>query len=77
MSLNVMMTTLLSVSLVHVMFGVGFPSARHFSVTLPPSITVWFSEISVMLGGTAKQMQQVITFYHLNVNLFDRYSVTT
>jgi len=59
------------VSLVHVMFGVGFPSARHFSVTLPPSITVWFSEISVMLGGTAKQMQQVITFYHLNVNLLD------
>ena len=57
MSVNVMLTILLSGSLVHVMFGVGLPSARHFSVTFPPSVTVWFPEISVIVGGTAKQQE--------------------
>jgi len=54
-----MLTTLLSENIVHVMFGVGLPSATHFSVTFPPSITVWFSEISVMFGGTAKEQRCV------------------
>ena len=54
---NVMLTTLLSESLVHVMVGVGLPSATHFSVTFPPSVTGWFLEIAVMVGGTAKQQE--------------------
>ena len=41
------------------MFGVGLPSARHFSVTFPPSVTVWFPEISAMVGGTAKEQKCV------------------
>ena len=57
MSVNVMLTTLLSDSLVHIMFGIGLPSARHFSVTLSPSVTVWLPEISTMVGGTAKQQE--------------------
>lgn len=49
MSVNVMPVTLLSESLVHVMFGVG----------LPPSVTAWFPEISAMVGGSAKQQERV------------------
>ena len=59
MSVNVMLVTLLSESLVHVMFGVAFPSAGHFSVGLPPSVTAWFPEISAMFGGSAKQQERV------------------
>ena len=59
MSVNGMLTILLSDSLVHEMFGVGLPSARHFSVTFPPSVTVWYPEISVMFGGTAKEQRCV------------------
>ena len=51
-SVNGMKTTLLSEALVHVMFGVGLPSAEQFSVRFPPSVTVWFPEITVMLGGS-------------------------
>ena len=50
MSVNVMSTTLLLESLVHVIFGVGLPSARHLSVTFPPSVTVWLPKISVIIG---------------------------
>ena len=57
MSVNVLLKTLLSESLVHVMFGVGFPSARYFRVTFPPSVTVWFPEISAIVDGTAKQQE--------------------
>lgn len=53
-SVNGPVTALLSESLVHVMYGAGLPSAAHFSVMFPPSVTVWFPEISMMLGGTAK-----------------------
>ena len=53
-SVNGMKTTLLSEGLVHVMFGVGLPSAEQFSVMFPPSVTVWFSENTVMLGGSTK-----------------------
>ena len=59
MSVNGMLTILLSESLVHVMFGVGLPSARHCSVTFPPSITVWYPEISVMFDGTAKEQRHM------------------
>lgn len=58
------MTVLLSESLVHVIFGAGLPSARHFSVMLPPSVTVWFPDISMMLGGTAKTNELAI--WHRN-----------
>ena len=54
-----MPVTLLSESLVHVMFGAGFPSAGHFSVGLRPSVTAWFPEISAMVGGSAKQQERV------------------
>lgn len=43
-------------SLFHVIFGSGFPFARHFNVAFPPSITV-SSELdseSMILGGTEK-----------------------
>ena len=59
MPVNVMLTTLLSERLAHVMFGVGLPSARHFSVTFSPSVTVWFPEISVIFAGTAKEQRCV------------------
>ena len=59
MPVKVMLTTLLSESLVHVIFGAGLPLARHFSVMFPPSVTVWFPEISVMFGGTAKEQRCV------------------
>ena len=49
-----MVTTLLLEGLVHAVFAVGLPSAEQFSVTFPPSATVWFPEISVMPGGSAK-----------------------
>lgn len=55
MPVNGMMTTLLSRSLLHVMFGVGLPHGMHFSVTLSPSVTVWFPEISLMLDKTANK----------------------
>ena len=55
---NGMVTVLLSESLVHVILGVGFPSAEHFSVTLPPSVTVC-PITSVRLGGTGKAKVQV------------------
>ena len=51
MLINGMVTTLLSESLVHVMLGVGLPSAEHLSVTLSPSVT-FFPVILVILGGT-------------------------
>ena len=54
-----MLTMLSSDSLAHVMFGVGLPSAKHFSVIFPPSVTVWFPEISVMFGGTSKEQRCV------------------
>ena len=46
------------------MFGAGTPVATHFSVTLPPSTTVWFPEISMMLGGTAKTNE--LPIWHRN-----------
>ena len=55
MAVKVMVTTLLPKSLVHVMFGVGLPSARYFGVTFPPLVTICFPEISVIVGGTARQ----------------------
>ena len=55
MSVNGMVTTVLSDSLLHVMFGVGLPSARHFRVAFPPSVTVWFLEVPVMTDETAKK----------------------
>ena len=58
MLINGMVTTLLSESLVHVMLGVGFPSAMHFRVTFSPSIAV-FPLIPEMLGGTAITKVQV------------------
>ena len=54
MLINCMVTTLLSESLVHVMIGVGLPSAKHFSVTLPPSARV-LPAISVIRGLTESQ----------------------
>ena len=40
-------------SFVHVMFGVGFPVALHWNVTVVPSRTVWFEGSVVNIGGTA------------------------
>ena len=45
---------LLSESLVQVMFGVGLPSAKHFSVVLPPSGTE-NPETSMILGRSTKE----------------------
>ena len=56
MLINGMVTTMLSESLVHVMLGLGLPSAEQFSVTLPPSITV-LPVISLMRGGTKSQQE--------------------
>ena len=52
-----MVTTMLSGSIVHVVFGSGVPLAEQFSVTFSPSIAL-FPVISVMLGGTAKANKQ-------------------
>ena len=57
MSINGMVTTMLSGSIVHVVFGSGVPLAEQFSVTFSPSIAL-FPVISVMLGGTAKANKQ-------------------
>lgn len=40
-------------SFVHVMFGVGFPVALHWNVTVVPSRTVWFEGSVINIGGTA------------------------
>ena len=49
-------TTLLSDTLVQVMFGFGFPTAAsQVRVTLSPSVTVWLGDIFVMAGGTEKK----------------------
>ena len=56
---NGMLTTLLSESVIHVMLGVGLPSAKHFSVTVPPTIKV-SPVISLMLGGTETREWQGI-----------------
>ena len=42
-----------SESLVQVMLGVGLPSAKHFSVVLPPSCTV-NPETLMIVGGSTK-----------------------
>ena len=42
-----MVTIWLSGSLVHVIVGFGFPSAKHFSVTFPPSLT--FCPVMLMM----------------------------
>lgn len=55
---NGMATMRLSQSLVHVIVGVGFPSAEHFSVKFPPSVTV-SPVTSLMIGGTGKTKVQV------------------
>lgn len=41
-------------SLVHVMLGVGLPVALHDRVTSSVSLDVWFVEIAVMFGRTAR-----------------------
>ena len=63
MLINGMVTTLLSESLVHVMIGVGLPSAKHFSVTLPPSVTV-LPAISVIRGLTESQQGNGKVSFH-------------
>ena len=67
MSVNSIEITLLSESLVHVMCGAGLPTARHFSVTFEfsPSVIVWFPEISVMFGETAKT--KILAYRILNI----------
>ena len=45
---------LLSESLVQVVFGVGLPSAKHFSVALPPSGTE-NPETLMILGRSTKE----------------------
>lgn len=52
MLINGMVTAWLSKSLVHVMVGFGFPSAKHFSVTFSLSITVFRPVMFVMLDET-------------------------
>ena len=49
---KVPLNTLLSESLVHVIFGSGLPVAVHSRVTFSPSVFVRFPESSVMRDGT-------------------------
>lgn len=49
--INGMVTLMLSAILVHVILGVGLPSAMHFRVTSPLSLTV-SPVVLVMVGGT-------------------------
>lgn len=51
-----MVMTLLSESLVQVIFGVGLPVALHFSDTTLLSFTVWLPEIEVMFGSPIKKV---------------------
>ena len=62
--LNVILTTLLSESLVQVMFGAGKPSAVQSSVTLSESFTVMLPEVSVMLGGSVGGFKEQIQCDH-------------
>ena len=50
-------TTLLSESLVQVMFGSGKPSAVQLSVTVSVSLTVMLPEM-LMLGGSVSQLKE-------------------
>ena len=52
MSINGMVTIRLSESLVHVIVGFGFPTAKHFSVTFSPSLA-FCPVMLVMLDETA------------------------
>ena len=52
------MTTVLSETLVQVMFATGLPSAVQLSVILFPSITVSLCEMSLISGGPTKSLQQ-------------------
>ena len=69
MLINGMVTTLLSKSLVHVMVGVGLPSAKHFSVTLLPSVTV-LPAISVIRGLTESQQGNGKGSFHQKHNIY-------
>ena len=42
-------------SLIHVIFGVGFPMAVQWNVTVAPSMMVWSAGVFFKLGGTAKK----------------------
>ena len=42
-------------SLIHVIFGVGFPVALQWNVAVSDSITVWSAGVVVKLGGTEKK----------------------
>ena len=53
MSVDGMVTLLLSEGLVHVIRGFGLPLAEQFRFTFPPSMTDVFPVIPMMLGGTA------------------------
>ena len=64
-SVNGIEITLLSETLVHVMCGAGLPTARHFSVEFSPSVIVWFPEISVMFGETAKTKLLAYRILHI------------
>ena len=82
-----MLTTPLSESLVHVMFVVGLTSARHFSVALPSSVSVWFPEIhqdgwwnctrARMCAGTVTSLFVIEAILHAikhrNFNTFPSY----
>ena len=57
MLINGMVTAWLSESLIHVMVGFGFPSARHFSVTFPPSNT-FCPVMLVMLDETESKQRR-------------------
>ena len=58
MLINGMVTAWLSESLVHVMVGFGFPSAKHFRVTFPLSITVFCPVMLVMLDETESKQRR-------------------
>ena len=50
--------TLLSESLVQVIFGAGNPSAVHWSVTVSVSLTVMLPEMPLMLGGSVRGLKE-------------------
>ena len=39
-------------SLVHVIFGVGFPVAAHWKVSMSPSTTILSGGLRIILGGS-------------------------
>ena len=53
-NLNVSPKATVIPSLIHVIFGAGFPVAVQWRVVSSPSLTVWSTGFEVKLGGTAK-----------------------